>query len=80
MSSILLIVEGSDESKLFNRLKEVYNIDTKIFAVKSNIYQLYNKLKEYDFNGDIKTIFTIKFVNLIHHCIKNRTSFSKNIL
>ncbi len=56
MSSILLIVEGPDESKLFNKLKEIYNIDAQIFPVRSNIYHLYNTLKEYDFNGDIKTI------------------------
>lgn len=54
---ILLIVEGEKNEKNFiSRLTELYGIQCQIYDVKNNIYSLYEKIKQTDFQCDIKDI------------------------
>lgn len=57
MRNILLIVEGrKTEPKFFKQLRVVYGIDYKIFCFSTNIYTLYSRIRELDFNCDIKAV------------------------
>ena len=56
-SNILFIVEGSKcEPNFFNQLAKIFDLKFEIYCLKTNIYFLYKKMKEIDFNGDIKDI------------------------
>ena len=56
-SNILIIVEGSKtEPNFFNRLSDVFGLKFDIYCLETNIYSLYKKMKEIDFNGDIKDV------------------------
>ena len=58
-SNILIIVEGSKtEPNFFNRLSNVFGLKFDIYCLETNIYSLYKKMKEIDFNGDIKDILS----------------------
>ena len=58
-SNILIIVEGSKtEPNLFNRLSDVFGLKFDIYCLETNIYSLYKKMKEIDFNGDIKDVLS----------------------
>ena len=57
--NILIIVEGSKtEPNFFNRLSDVFGLKFDIYCLETNIYSLYKKMKEIDFNGDIKDILS----------------------
>lgn len=54
---ILLIVEGEkNEVNFISRLTELYGIQCQIYDVKNNIYSLYDKIKQTDFQCDIKDV------------------------
>lgn len=58
-SNILIIVEGSKtEPNFFNRLSNVFGLKFDIYCLETNIYSLYKKMKEINFNGDIKDILS----------------------
>ena len=53
----LVIVEGERlEPRFFKQFTKVYGIELDVYVVGANIYDLYNKLKDYDFNCYIKDI------------------------
>lgn len=52
-SNILFIVEGDRENKLFSHMAKQFGLHADVFVFKSNVYALYSKLKEYDFNANI---------------------------
>lgn len=53
----LVIVEGERlEPKFFKQYTKVFGIDMEVYIVGANIYDLYNQLKDYDFNCDIKDL------------------------
>jgi len=53
----LVIVEGERlEARFFWQFTKVYGMDLEVYLVGANIYDLYNKLKDYDFNCYIKDI------------------------
>lgn len=55
--NILLIVEGGKTEKVFfNRIKEVFGLDAHIVSAEVNIYALYRKLVECDFQADLRDI------------------------
>ena len=55
--NVLIIVEGGkSEPRFFSRLAEVFSLNLKIYCLKTSIYSLYKKMKEIDFNCDIKSI------------------------
>lgn len=55
--NILIIVEGAKtEPAFFKRLATVFDLKFEICCFKTNIYSLYKKMKEYNFNADIKDI------------------------
>lgn len=57
--NILIIVEGSKtEPNFFNRLSDVFGLKFDIYCLETNIYSLYKKMKEIDFNGDIKDVLS----------------------
>ena len=52
---ILVIVEGTrTEPKFFDQLASVYGANAKIYSVGTNIYLLYKKMQEYEFQCDVK--------------------------
>lgn len=54
---ILLVVEGESlEPKFFERLTETYGVKIAVYVVGTNIYALYQRMKEYDFACDIKDV------------------------
>lgn len=54
---ILLIVEGARlEPQFFDQIQKVYGLSFEIVCVKNNIYSLYKRMKEMDFQADIKQI------------------------
>lgn len=57
---ILLIIEGEgDENKFFKRISKLTSgnkTEFNFFVYKTNIYQLYKELKEYDFDVDIENL------------------------
>lgn len=53
----LIVVEGGHlEPSFFKQLKKVFGLNLDIYCLKDNIYHLYTKMKEIDFNGDIKNV------------------------
>lgn len=57
--NILVIVEGEKtESKFFETLAKSFDLNFDIYSLNTNIYFLYKKMKEIDFNGDIKDILS----------------------
>lgn len=66
VAKILLITEGKDDSKFFNRIKTLFNINVEIVYINANIYKLYNRMKAEDFNCNVK--------NLILECLPNDIS------
>lgn len=55
--NILIIVEGAKtEYKFFNSLSKKFGLKFEIYCLKTNIYTLYKKIKELDFNVDIKEL------------------------
>ena len=51
----LVIVEGEKAEPAFCRSMEAaYSRDFEIYVLGTNIYTLYKKLKEYNFDADIK--------------------------
>lgn len=53
----LVIVEGERlEPRFFNQYMKVFGMDFEIYVVGGNIYNLYNKIKEYNFSCDIKDV------------------------
>lgn len=58
-SNILIIVEGlKTEPNFFKRLSDVFGLKFDIYCLETNIYSLYKKMKEIDFNGDIKDVLS----------------------
>ena len=52
--NILLIVEGERrEKEFFNQVSKTFGLEFTIYTYKTNIYSLYSRLKNYDFNADI---------------------------
>ena len=56
--NILIIVEGSKtEPRFFNQLNSLlFKSNFTIYCLETNIYTLYSKLKEREFNADIKML------------------------
>lgn len=55
MSKALLIVEGGRlEPRFFERMSKVCNLGLEIVSLRANIYRLYQKLKEYGFDYDVR--------------------------
>lgn len=53
----LIIVEGEKlEPRFFKQYTKVFGINLEVYVVGANIYDLYNKLKSYDFSCDIKDV------------------------
>lgn len=53
----LIVVEGERlEPRFFSYFTKAYGIDMDVYIVGANIYDLYNKLKDYEFNCDIKDL------------------------
>ena len=51
-AKILFVVEGErTERLLVNRLSEVFDVPSEIFAVRGNIYKLYQAVKDDPFSG-----------------------------
>ena len=58
-SKILVIVEGlKTEPVFFKTLSKVFDLNFDIYCLETNIYSLYKKMKEIDFNGDIKDVLS----------------------
>lgn len=56
-NNILFIVEGGKtEPEFFNCLGQAFSLKYEIYCVGTNIYSLYKKMKEIDFNGDVKDV------------------------
>lgn len=53
--NVLIIVEGKKtEPRFFERLNELFfESNLTIYCLETNIYSLYIKLKEYEFNANI---------------------------
>ena len=66
VAKILLITEGKDDSKFFNRIKTLFNINVEIVYINANIYKLYNRMKAEDFNCNVK--------NLVLECLPSNIS------
>lgn len=70
----LVIVEGGRlEPTFFKQLKKVFGLNLDIYCLKYNIYLLYKKMKEMDFNVNIKDILLE-----IHNNQENRELLSQN--
>ena len=69
ISRILLITEGKNDSKFFDRIKILFNINVEIVHINANIYKLYSRMKAEDFNCNVK--------NLILECLPNDISSDK---
>lgn len=69
VAKILLITEGKNDSKFFNRIKILFDINVEIVCINANIYKLYNKMEADGFNCNVK--------NLILECLPNDLSESK---
>ena len=55
--NILIVVEGNKtEAKFFNSLSKAFNQKFDIYCLGTNIYSLYKRMKEIDFNGDLKDV------------------------
>jgi hypothetical protein len=55
MCNILVVVEGNKTEPIFlKQLNEVYDLDYTIFCLSTNIYTLYKRVKELDFECDIR--------------------------
>ena len=53
----LIVVEGGHlEPCFFNQLMSIFNMKLDIYCMKNNIYRLYKKMKEMDFNSNIKDV------------------------
>ena len=60
-TKILLIVEGKKtEPMVFSRLAEVFNLDCEIHCFATNIYDLYRRMKAYNFDADIRDVLKEK--------------------
>ena len=66
VAKILLITEGKDDSKFFNRIKTLFSINVEIVYINANIYKLYNRMKTEDFNCNVK--------NLVLECLPSNIS------
>ena len=54
---VLLIVEGKKtEKEFFSQMFNEYGAAADIFAVSTNIYSLYSRMKHYDFLCDVKDV------------------------
>lgn len=56
-SKILFVVEGErTERQLVNRLSKVFDVSSEIFAVRGNIYKLYQAVKDDPFSGIVDVL------------------------
>lgn len=56
-SNILIVVEGNKtEPRFFQRMAEIFGLQCEIYCFSTNIYTLYRRMKEYDFDVDIKDV------------------------
>ena len=69
VANVLLIVEGEKtELRFFNQFAKVYDLNLDICCLSTNIYLLYKKMKELDFNCDVKDVLkelTPKYKDLL---------------
>lgn len=54
--NVLVIVEGDLEEQFFKQISEIYDLNINIYCFCTNIYALYNEIRKYDFNCDIKDV------------------------
>lgn len=55
MARALLIVEGESlEPRFFTQMAQLYEMNVEIVSLRANIYLLYQKLKEYEFDYDVR--------------------------
>lgn len=53
----LIIVEGGRlEPSFFKQMQKAFDLNFDIYCLENNIYHLYNKLKEFNFNANIKDV------------------------
>ena len=92
---VLVIVEGTrTEPKFFDQLASVYGVNAKIYSVGTNIYLLYKKMQEYEFQCDVKDALseltvtkadkellkeTFTYTYLIFDCDAHHTDFLTKI-
>lgn len=56
-SNILIVVEGAKtEPAFFKRLLHIFGLNFQIYCLGTNIYTLYRRMKEIEFNGDLKSV------------------------
>ena len=54
---ILVIVEGKvTEAKFFTCMFDKFGIKAEIVVASTNLYSLYDKMKSYDFDCDVKDV------------------------
>ena len=54
---VLVIIEDENRgSLLFKHLLKIFKVNYRVYEFRTNIYTLFYKMKEYDFNADIKTV------------------------
>lgn len=70
----LIVVEGGRlEPRFFEQLKKVFGLNLDIYCLKSNIYLLYKKMKEMEFNANLKDVLLG-----VHDTEENRELLSQN--
>lgn len=56
-SNVLVVVEGNKtESRFFKRIAEVFDQKFDVYCLGTNIYSLYKRMKDIDFNGNLKDV------------------------
>lgn len=70
----LIIVEGGRlEPVFFKQMRKVFDLNFDIYCLENNIYHLYKKLKEFNFNANIKDVLLE-----IHNTEEYRNLLSQN--
>ncbi len=73
-AKVLVVVEGKRlEHDFFEQIKKVYGLNIDIYCFESNIYLLYKKMKEMNFNGNLKDV-----LKTIHNNPESNSLLSQN--
>lgn len=55
--NVLIVTEGAKtEQRFINQISSVYETQFNVFCYGTNIYDLYKRMKEMDFNGDLTSV------------------------
>ncbi len=56
-SNILFVVEGNKTERcFFKSIAKVFDQKFEVYCLGTNIYSLYKRMKDFDFNGDLKDV------------------------